>query len=42
MKEMGLEDKVKALPKGEGNKSLPDFLSDFKDEKYLNTGSLKS
>lgn len=41
MKEMGLEDKVKALPKGEGNKSLPDFLSDFKDEKYLNTGSLK-
>lgn len=41
MKELGLEDKVKALPKGEGAKSLPDFLSDFKDEKYLNTGSLK-
>ena len=41
MKELGLEDKVKALPKGEGNKSLPDFLSDFKDDKYLNTGSLK-
>ncbi|MCG7340053.1 siderophore ABC transporter substrate-binding protein [Staphylococcus sp. ACRSN] len=41
MKELGLEDKVKAVPKGEGNKSLPDFLSDFKDEKYLNTGSLK-
>jgi len=41
MKELGLEDKVKAVPKGEGNRSLPDFLSDFKDEKYLNTGSLK-
>ncbi|MGJ5709633.1 ferrated catecholamine ABC transporter substrate-binding lipoprotein SstD [Staphylococcus equorum] len=41
LKELGLEDKVKALPKGEGAKSLPDFLSDFKDEKYLNTGSLK-
>ncbi|MCD8830225.1 ferrated catecholamine ABC transporter substrate-binding lipoprotein SstD [Staphylococcus gallinarum] len=41
MKELGLADKVKAVPKGEGGKSLPDFLSDFKDEKYLNTGSLK-
>lgn len=41
LKELGVEDKVKAVPKGEGNKSLPDFLSDFKDEKYLNTGSLK-
>ena len=41
MKEMGLEDKVKAVPKGEDSKSLPDFLSEFKDEKYLNTGSLK-
>ncbi|WP_436855088.1 ferrated catecholamine ABC transporter substrate-binding lipoprotein SstD [Staphylococcus caeli] len=41
MKELGLEDKVKAVPKGEGNRSLPDFLGDFKDEKYLNTGSLK-
>ncbi len=25
MKEMGLSDKVKALPKGEGGKSLPNF-----------------
>lgn len=41
MKEMGLAEKVKALPKGEGGKSLPDFLSEFKDDKYTNTGSLK-
>lgn len=41
LKELGLEDKVKGLPKGEGNKSLPDFLSDFKDKKYINTGNLK-
>ncbi|MBO1198779.1 siderophore ABC transporter substrate-binding protein [Staphylococcus simiae] len=41
MKEMGLADKVKALPKGEGGKSLPDFLSDFKEDKYTNTGNLK-
>src|SRR5699024_4532574 len=41
LKELGLEDKVKAVPKGEGSKSLPDFLSEFKDDKYLNTGSLK-
>ena len=34
LKELGLEDKVKGVPKGEGNKSLPDFLSDFKDDKY--------
>lgn len=41
MKELGLKDKVKAVPKGEDGESLPDFLSDFKDKKYLNTGSLK-
>lgn len=41
MKALGLEDKVKGLPKGEGNKLLPDFLSDFKDDKYINTGNLK-
>ena len=33
--------KLKALPKGEDAKSLPDFLSEFKSDKYLNTGSLK-
>ncbi|ATH63260.1 iron-siderophore transport system substrate-binding protein [Staphylococcus pasteuri] len=41
LKEMGLSSKVKALPKGEGGKSLPDFLDDFKSDKYLNTGNLK-
>ncbi|QLK86810.1 siderophore ABC transporter substrate-binding protein [Staphylococcus sp. 17KM0847] len=41
MKALGLEDKVVALPKGEDGSSLPDFLSDFKDDKYENTGSLK-
>ncbi|MDU2137973.1 MAG: iron ABC transporter substrate-binding protein, partial [Staphylococcus warneri] len=41
MKEMGLSSKVKALPKGEGGKSLPDFLEDFKSDKYINTGNLK-
>ncbi|MDT3959916.1 ABC transporter substrate-binding protein [Staphylococcus kloosii] len=41
LKELGLEDKVKGVPKGEGSKSLPDFLSDFKDDKYINTGNLK-
>lgn len=41
MKEMGLSSKVKALPKGEGGKSLPDFLEDFKSDKYINSGNLK-
>ncbi|MGV3041982.1 ferrated catecholamine ABC transporter substrate-binding lipoprotein SstD [Staphylococcus rostri] len=41
MKELGLEDKVAALPKGEDGASLPDFLSDYKADKYENTGSLK-
>ncbi|MBI5971795.1 ferrated catecholamine ABC transporter substrate-binding lipoprotein SstD [Staphylococcus caledonicus] len=41
LKELGVSDKVKALPKGENNSNLPDFLSDFKDDKYLNTGNLK-
>ncbi|MEJ7523132.1 iron ABC transporter substrate-binding protein, partial [Staphylococcus saprophyticus] len=41
LKEMGLSSKVKALPKGEGGKSLPEFLDDFKSDKYLNTGNLK-
>ena len=34
-------DKVKGLPKGENNESLPDFLKEFKDDKYVNTGNLK-
>ncbi|UOC12887.1 ferrated catecholamine ABC transporter substrate-binding lipoprotein SstD [Staphylococcus agnetis] len=41
LEEMGLKDKVAALPKGEGNAQLPDFLDDFKSDKYQNTGSLK-
>ena len=41
MKEMGLSDKVKALPKGEGGKSLPN-LESFKDDKYTNVGNLRS
>jgi len=35
LKELGVEDKVKAVPKGEGNKSLPDFfLSVFQDTAF--------
>lgn len=30
LKEMGVADKVKGLPKGENNESLPSFLSEFK------------
>lgn len=41
MKELGVADKVKGLPKGENNASLPDFLKEFKDDKYINTGNLK-
>ncbi|GGB11774.1 siderophore ABC transporter substrate-binding protein [Macrococcus hajekii] len=41
MKELGLSDHVVGLPKGEGNRSVPEFLSDFKDDKYANLGSLK-
>ncbi|MCD8914144.1 siderophore ABC transporter substrate-binding protein [Staphylococcus simulans] len=41
LKALGVADKVKATPKGEDNSTLPDFLKEFKDEKYLNTGSLK-
>ena len=36
-----MADKVKGLPKGENNESLPDFLKEFKDDKYVNTGNLK-
>ncbi len=40
MKEMGLSDKVKALPKGR-RKPLPNFLESFKYYKYTNVGNLK-
>lgn len=42
LKELGVsKDVIKALPKGEGSALLPDFLSEFKDDKFLNTGELK-
>lgn len=41
LKALGAADKVKGMPKGENNSSLPDFLKEFKDDKYINTGSLK-
>lgn len=41
MQELGLSDKVIGVPKGEGGASLPEFLSDFKDDKYKNLGNLK-
>lgn len=40
IKEFGKEDAIKGLPKGKNNSMLPDFLKDFKNEKYVNTGSL--
>ena len=41
LKELGVANKVKGLPKGENNQSLPKFLAEFKDDKYINTGNLK-
>ncbi|WJP97661.1 ferrated catecholamine ABC transporter substrate-binding lipoprotein SstD [Macrococcus bovicus] len=41
MQELGLADHVIGLPKGEGNRSVPEFLKEFKDDKYTNLGSLK-
>lgn len=41
LNELGVADKVKGLPKGENNQSLPKFLDKFKDGKYINTGNLK-
>lgn len=41
MKELGVDKEVKGLPKGEGGKSLPEFLKDYKDDKYANLGNLK-
>lgn len=41
LKEFGVEDQIKGLPKGENNASLPKFLDEFKSDKYENTGNLK-
>lgn len=41
LKVLGVADKVKGLPKGEDNKSLPDFLAHYKDDQFINTGNLK-
>lgn len=41
LKEIGADENVKGMPKGEGNRSLPEFLKDYKDDKYVNLGSLK-
>lgn len=38
---LGVKDVVKGVPKGEGKATLPKFLDEFKDDKYINTGSLK-
>ncbi|MCG3412677.1 siderophore ABC transporter substrate-binding protein [Staphylococcus massiliensis] len=42
LKELGVKDEIKALPKGENKELLPDFLKEFKDDKYENTGDLKT
>ncbi|TDM11983.1 ferrated catecholamine ABC transporter substrate-binding lipoprotein SstD [Macrococcus lamae] len=41
LQEFGVEDSVVGLPKGEGNRSLPEFLAGFKEDKYTNLGTLK-
>ncbi len=41
LKEIGADKNVKGMPKGEGNRSLPEFLKKYKDDKYANLGSLK-
>lgn len=40
LKAFGVQDQIKGLPKGEKNSTLPDFLSEFKDDKYINTGNM--
>ncbi|MDO0995643.1 ferrated catecholamine ABC transporter substrate-binding lipoprotein SstD [Staphylococcus borealis] len=40
LKTFGVQDQIIGLPKGEKNAALPEFLSEFKDEKYINTGNL--
>ena len=39
LKAFGVQDRIIGLPKGEKN-ALPEFLSEFKDDKYINTGNL--
>ena len=38
---LGLEDKIAGLPKGEGNGSLSETLSEFESDEYANLGGLK-
>ena len=40
LKAFGVQDRIIGLPKGEKNAALPEFLSEFKDDKYINTGNL--
>lgn len=41
LKQFGVADTIKGIPKGEGVSSLPKFLDEFKDDKYINTGKMK-
>nr|WP_263314020.1 ABC transporter substrate-binding protein [Mammaliicoccus sp. Marseille-Q6498] len=38
---LGAKDAVKGVPKGEGDKMLPDFLKAFKGKDVVNTGTVK-
>lgn len=40
LKAFGVQYRIIGLPKGEKNAALPEFLSEFKDDKYINTGNL--
>ena len=40
LKAFGVQDRIIGLPKGEKMFALPEFLSEFKDDKYINTGNL--
>ncbi|MDU0435088.1 ABC transporter substrate-binding protein [Staphylococcus haemolyticus] len=40
LKAFGVQDRIIGLPKGEKNAALLEFLSEFKDDKYINTGNL--
>ena len=40
LKAFGVQDRIIGLPKGEKIFALPEFLSEFKDDKYINTGNL--
>lgn len=41
LEDMKADENVVALPKGEDNALLPEFLSKYKDSKYANLGSMK-